>query len=225
MLMMPRKNLVFLILVGVQIWGSVQTGVAQPASGVVIELGLGPYGTATELLTVPGYGKPMRDPSWIFETFPEGTPNPAFPPPAVAPVTPLQYPLPTEFGGLGRSWPGFGIPGEVVVSTDRRGTMPEVLATGFVVIGWKGWQNSEFRVRPGDRFELKATDRWSGHFEEFWSGPEGFGPEKSMETKAGHPPRPAAFSRAQELIGRIGAGPGFRVGAGGSFTADADGSL
>jgi hypothetical protein len=202
-----------------------RAGSAQTASGVIVEVHMGSQGSATELFLVPHAGRPLTDPNWIPETLPDGQPNPAFPPTVTAPVVPPQPGFPTDLTGLGTHWGTFGVPGANVVASDAAVSLPQVLSRSFSVIAWKSWQDSGIAVQAGTRFEIRATGRWSTHFDERWSGPEGREVAQAMNDRAGHPPMPINFARPGELIGRIGTGPGFRIGAGGTFTADRDGTL
>lgn len=197
---------------------------AQVASGVIIKVNLGPHGSATELITAPNAGKPLSDPNWIHETLPDGTANPAFPPPISPPVTPPQDEFPGDFIGIGE-WSNYGVPGTVAPTPLTSVEMPELLAQQFTVLAWKSWQNSGISVKVGSKIEIKATGRWSTHLEENWSGPEGYESEQTIPNRPGHPPMPSNFSKPGELIGRIGEGDGFRVGAEKILTADHDGNL
>ena len=202
-------------------------GWTQIASGVVVEVQMGPLGTGTDLLLAPNVDKPLQDTTWVYEQFPHGAPNPDFPPPPIPPTLPLQPALPGNFVDLATLWPPFSeshlvFPGP----RDAQSTMKGVLATEIEVKAWLPWQDSGITLMAGQRFEVEAEGRWSSHYDQWWCGPEGNTDRNRFVTnRAGHPPSPCPTAIGGALVARIGRGAGFYVGPGGEFTANASGNL
>ncbi len=219
------KGLARLAMLGL-ILGMGDTACAQIASAVVIRLGIGQLGTASEMINAPLTQGPMRDGRWVYEIFPDGTANTSFPPLQPAFTLPLQIPMPAPMVGLSNIWVSFSQPARLFDPGRDTAEMvdPVVVVKTIQVEAWREWVDSGVSFQAGQRFIISATGQWSAHFDQRWQGPEG-NPGNPAEERAGHPPIPCAGAPSGALIARIGGGPGFLVGRGGTFTADRAGNL
>ncbi len=198
---------------------------------VSVEMGLGNQGTASELILAPKVGHSLRDPTWLYILQPDGTPNPAFPFPLPGIPIPVQPGVPAGLTDLSDILPGWNVAQKRTNVRDGFPTMRQVLFPACIVQAAQEWQDSGFLVTAGHRFQLAATGRWfldkSGGVPSEECGPEGFAASNPAGhlPQAGHPPWPKPEALGGALIARIGDGPTFLVGAGGTFTADRSGNI
>lgn len=222
-----RSGMFLLVGLTMLAWmGSVGMANAQIASGVIVRLDMGQLGSAAELIRAPLTKGPLQDARWVYEIFPNGTPNPAYPPAQPAFVLPLQVALPTAMVDMAQIWVSYPDPATLVdPGQDTDESVDSVVVTKTVFVeAWREWTDSGIAVQAGQRFSIAAEGRWSSHQDQRWIGPEG-NVGSTMSERAGHPPVPCAAAPGGALIGRIGGGPGFLVGRGGVFTADRAGNL
>lgn len=197
-------------------------------SAVGVRVGIGNVATISELIRTPLQGKQLKDPTWIYEQFPDGTKNPDFPAPAQAPQTPSQPPVPNDLTDPGKILPNWGNSQKAVAnSKDVLVPIKKLLYSDVVVVAWLEWQDSKIRVQAGDVVEISADGLWNSHPGTPMFGPEGKGPPLTTPNpgRAGHPPMPHAFAQSGTLLGKIGAGESFIVGKGTRFNARESGTL
>ncbi|HNV71650.1 MAG TPA: hypothetical protein PKO06_18240, partial [Candidatus Ozemobacteraceae bacterium] len=198
------------------------------SNGLIVDLNLGKAGSASQLIHAPLVGQPTRDSHWVYDRFPDGSKNPAFPPPAQAPQLPVQVGFPAVLVDVGQIFRPF--PDQVLVhpvGSDTDHTSQEVLLPGVTlqVDATLPWVKTGFVVKSGQKFYIQASGTWSNHFDQAWCGPEG---HLGMPTsdKSGHPPQPCSTANHGALVARIGTGgTGFAVGTSGEFTATRDGEV
>jgi hypothetical protein len=212
-----------------------------PAAGlatgsVVIDLTLGQMGDASELIRAPLLGRQANDPTWLYDTNPDGTDNPLFPPPLPPFALPLQVPLPAPIVDLSQVWLIFGVPGQVVDPSGDTGSnvFPSLWQRTMAVNAAATWAPSGYDVKVGDRISLEVSGNWSWHLGETlpdntWSGPEGDAVKGPLMNDPyylwpGHSaPVPTANQGA--FVARIGNNPAFFVGNGLRFISTQSGQL
>lgn len=230
----PWRTAVFLAAWAIALGSSTPpTGAATGGSAaVVIEMGLGKQGTATEMIGTPKVGLPLRDPTWIYVLLPDGTLNPALPVPLPPLAVPIPAGIPVAVIDLSGAFPAGNTPQSRTTVRDNLATMRNVLFPTCTVLAASEWQDSGILVTAGQRFQLTAQGQWfldkAGGVPSEGCGPDGLptsDPAGHDPPLAGHPPWPKPDEKGGALIARIGNGPPFLVGAGGTFTADRTGPL
>ena len=199
------------------------------SNGLVFELNVGKAGSVSELIYAPLQGKETKDPSWVYDRFPDGTENPRFPPVQAPFQLPVQVGFPNVLVDMAQIFrPGVDQTLTHPTGSDSDNTSQEVLQSGVTVqIEAKlPWVKTGFLVKAGQPYYILASGRWSNHFDEMWCGPEGHPALPAGEPRPGHLPMPCSTACSGMLVGRIGVGgTGFAIGTGGAFTASRDGEV
>jgi len=137
---------------------------ASELSAVTVTTSLGSIGTASELIICPLIGKTIRDANWIYQTLPDGTPNPFYPPLTSPTTLPVNPPDPA-ISNLSQSWPSWDIAQNIVVnSNDQKASMKEVLfdSVNTVTVATEGviiYVNSQVNCEHQKSYKAYLTSK------------------------------------------------------------------